>query len=203
MDKRKVIIAISGYARTGKDTLCKFLIDEYKKYGFVAKRFSFADALKEDLKDYVSSYGYDIFSLDGEEKELFRPLMVWKGFYHRSKTSGTYFCDILDKKISDDKDVDVAIITDLRYAEYEKDELQFVKDRGGFVIALSRILDRSLGRYQLPANNEENLNFEIIRKNADLDIELPNIFDRNGNIIEDRKMLIQLTLDKITGLHIA
>lgn len=200
MNKKKTIVAISGYARTGKDTLCKFLIDEYKRYGLVAKRFSFADALKEDLKEYVSTYGCDIFSLDGEEKELFRPLMVWKGSYHRKKTSGRYFCDILQKKIESDDDVDVAIITDLRYAEYEKDELQFVKDRGGLVITLSRILDPKLGRYQQPANNDEYVNFEVIRKFSDLDLEFPNLFDENGRILEDKKDLIQSTLNKITSL---
>lgn len=198
--KNKKIIAISGYARTGKDTLCNLLIEHFKEFGIKAERFSFADELKNDLSPYLQSeYGVDIFSLSGAEKELFRPLMLWKGYYHRVKTQGTYFHEILNKKISE-SDCDIAIITDLRYAEYENDEADFVKNKGGFIISLRRYESHS-ENYRIfaqPANSDEEKNQKVIDENySNLALDWSTILDSDGLVRKDKQLIVSSVLNSI------
>lgn len=61
----RLIIGVAGQARSGKDTIAKFLIDNF---GF--KRFAFADQLKGIVN---GMFGWDERHTDGELKEVDDP----------------------------------------------------------------------------------------------------------------------------------
>jgi hypothetical protein len=116
--KHKHIIGISGYARSGKDTLADALIHEFCHRNVCASRFKFANILKKAI-----SRSFEIvelpFSVDTEntdDKNQIRPLMV----------EFAKFCRVRDKDIFAKRTVDeierffrignqVAVVADLRY----------------------------------------------------------------------------------------
>jgi hypothetical protein len=88
--KGKILIGFCGYARSGKDTLAKGLINMLN-----FKRISFADTLKEDLNEFFRiSVQEDLANkgmiiplsaidfvnpINNELKEILRPYMIWFG----------------------------------------------------------------------------------------------------------------------------
>lgn len=78
-----MIIGLSGYARSGKDTVAEFLIEEYD-----FKRVAFADTIRDilyamnpsigsqGLKEMVDNYGWDVAKANGEVRALLQTLGV-------------------------------------------------------------------------------------------------------------------------------
>lgn len=130
------MIGISGAARSGKDTLCRSLIREFQKINKQAVRKSLAgDIIKNDLNVLTQSkLSLNCFTENTKEKELLRPLMVEYGKLMRNISQGRYFTSnfSLEPNI-------INIIPDIRYAEYENDEIYWLKDEmNGFLIFLER-----------------------------------------------------------------
>lgn len=156
------IIGISGAARCGKDTLCRGLIREFEKIGIKAKRKSIAgDTVKNDLKNLLyEKIQFDTFTENNEEKESVRPLLVEYGKIMRQKTNGRYFIEKF--KIEENF---INIIPDIRYAEYPKDELYWLKNEmNGLSIFIEReeIYD---------ANETEKINNKFIKEIADFNLK--------------------------------
>jgi len=131
-----LVIGISGAARSGKDTLCRSLIREFKKVNKQAVRKSLAgDIIKNDLNILIQSkLNLNCFTENTKEKELLRPLMVEYGKLMRNKTHGRYFTS--NFLLEPDK---INIIPDIRYAEYKNDEIYWLKNEmNGFLIFLER-----------------------------------------------------------------
>lgn len=152
------LIGISGAARSGKDTLCRALIREFKKINLIAIRKSIAgDTIKKDLQEILmQKLKIDSFTENINEKTLIRPMLVEYGKLMRNTTQGRYFIDNFE--YSKNK---INIIPDIRYAEYKKDELCWLKDESkGVLIFLEReeISD---------ANETEKINNKIIRNFSD------------------------------------
>ena len=84
--------------------------------------------------------GIDVNACTAEEKELARPILVGYGISLRNQTKGKYFRDGLDAVMAGyRKSPDTYfVLTDLRFAEYEYDEPQWVKDHGGVIVHISR-----------------------------------------------------------------
>lgn len=156
------IIGISGAARCGKDTLCRGLIREFDKIGIKAVRKSIAgDTVKNDLKAILfEKIQFDSFTEDNQEKESVRPLLVEYGKIMRQKTNGRYFIDQF--KIEEDC---VNIIPDIRYAEYLKDELYWLKNE---MNGLSIFIDRE---EIFDANDTEKINNKLIKEVADFHLK--------------------------------
>lgn len=88
--KGKILIGLCGYARSGKDTLAKGLINLLN-----FKRLSFADTLKEDLNYFFKIPVMEdlerkgiilpleavdfVNPMNNEVKEILRPYMIWFG----------------------------------------------------------------------------------------------------------------------------
>ena len=135
------IIALTALAQTGKDTFCQVLIKELAKMGYIGMRQALADSLKAELTDLLwENFGINIFNCSDEEKNLVRPLLVDYGKIKRQVSNGTYWWSLLEKKIEQTawQDNVVHIITDVRYAEYEKDENFFIQKHNGILVHLSR-----------------------------------------------------------------
>jgi hypothetical protein len=156
-------IGLSGYARAGKDSLCVALIEIFKeRYNLEAKRFSIAgDCIRKDLDKLVSDKtDLSVYTNNDKEKTLLRPLFVEYGRLMRNTTKGRYFIE----KLSTDKTFrknNISIITDIRYTEYPKDEVWWLKDEvKGILFYIER-------EGLKPANNFELANGKIIKSLAD------------------------------------
>jgi hypothetical protein len=152
------LIGISGAARVGKDTLCRALIREFKKINLIAIRKSIAgDTVKKDLQELLmQKLNIDSFTENTDEKTLLRPILVEYGKLMRNTSQGRYFIDNFEYSRNT-----INIIPDIRYAEYKRDELSWLKDESkGVLIFLEReeISD---------ANETEKINNKIIRNFAD------------------------------------
>lgn len=149
----KRIILISGYARSGKDTLANALTKELAHLEPV--RVKFADPLKRAVQLVLKELGLghiDAFTEDEELKKILRPLMVEVG-----KCARAIDKDVFVKAAwRDIKDLfangkNVAIVPDLRYFN----EIELFKewsDRNGWRLNHLRICRVGNG-----AANEEEL----------------------------------------------
>ena len=118
------VIAIGGVARVGKDTFSNSLIHLFKREGLEAQRVAFADALKDDLNDFLlAKTGVNAYSNDEEEKILVRPLLVEYGRLMRALSNGRYWIDIVKEKIEKNTENDIiSILSDVRY----RNEIEWV-----------------------------------------------------------------------------
>src|SRR5208337_1055535 len=103
--------------------------------------------------------GFSAYTQVPEQKTVIRPFLVWYGDAQRKRTDGTYWRDIIDNKLREGSE-DFAIITDVRYAHYPKDEIQWVRDDwNGIVVHVSRfIVENGNKAYILPPNEHEMIN---------------------------------------------
>lgn len=85
-----MIIAITGFATSGKDTFFKLLAEDNPKH----IRVAFADELKKTAAPYIKSlYNIDIFNCTPEDKEIARPILIAIGCWARDNISDTYWVD--------------------------------------------------------------------------------------------------------------
>jgi hypothetical protein len=175
------IIGISGAARSGKDTLCDALITQFSLFSIKAERKSIAgDTIKNDLKQILlEKCKIDPFILkNDEEKEIIRPILLEYGKLQRNLTKGQYFIDKFEEK--NDSHSHVTIIPDIRYAEYENDEIYWLKNKkNGLLIFIER--ENILG-----ANETEKTNNVIIKKHADYVLKWDTL---NTKDINDLKII--------------
>lgn len=172
------IIGIAGASRSGKDTLCRSLIRILKeKYNIEAERMSIAgDLIKKNLQNIImNSVGIDSFTENTEEKELIRPLLVEYGKLMRKWTEGRYFVEnfqnINEKTL---------IIPDIRYAEYEKDEIHWIRNEvNGYLIFLERENIKD-------ANETEKINNKKLKVLSNCCIYWGKLDENNEN---DRKII--------------
>ena len=198
------MIALSGVARSGKDTFCKLLIEILSERGIKARRYSFADELKNDLNSFFKDrMGVSIWSCSPDEKELLRPMLVEYGKYWRIKSNGTHWTSKVLKKIQSDTAEEriLPIITDVRYSVYEFDEADWVKKNNGVLIHIERYTNeifRGDSKYGSdffypcpniqkifikPVNDEEFKNDPIIKSIADFKFE----WETNNNEVQLKK----------------
>ena len=172
-------IGIAGVARSGKDSLAleiENLITSYK--GRTIYRTSLARPLKEDCKDFIKQYlGLNVFTDNNEEKATFREFLVWYGKVKRQQTEGKYWTNLLDQRVKKFQP-DICIIPDIRYQEYEQDEVSWLKAKqNNILIHLQRIAIN--GEIVPPANMDESINDSIIQNSADYKIVWPTFTDEN------------------------
>ena len=121
------VIGISGVARVGKDTFTESLIKLFEAEGLTAQRVAFADALKDDINDFLlAKTGVNAYTSSTEEKILLRPLLVEYGKLMRSLTEGQYWINIVKEKI--DKNTTnniISILSDVRY----RNEIEWVNSQ--------------------------------------------------------------------------
>lgn len=170
----KQVIGLSGVAGSGKDTLFNLL----SLRNLNIKRFALADILKQEISPFLKDlYGIDILNCSRDEKNLVRPILVEHGKIRRTLTSGTYWTSKLTQGIKEFISLDpknVAIITDIRYAEYEEDELFWLKKTlNGHLIHITMTLGK--GEKLQPPNKEEEINDPVLRKFSDLRIIWPKV----------------------------
>ena len=139
---KPLIIGISGVARSGKDTFAAILIKQLELKGKRVKRLALAAPLKEFCDEFCQkNLGISAFTQNNDEKLMIRPMLVWFGDAKRKQTNGRFWVDLADKTIKDAEaeGYDYAIVTDVRYDHYERDEVHWLKhEREGILIHVSQ-----------------------------------------------------------------
>jgi hypothetical protein len=182
------MIGISGIAGAGKDLFCKLLLKEIQ-----GTRIALADPLKEETRGFIlQKYAIDILNCSLEEKNKVRDLLVFYGSIKRYETKGAYWTEKAQKKVDACKGVPV--ITDVRYAEYESDEVHWLKHKNkGTLVHLRKYCEIETHGPQVkrvyfdPPNEDERRNDPKLMEKSDYCIEWPHV--ENAAPEEIRKTL--------------
>jgi len=162
-------IGLSGFAGCGKDLFFRLFRDLMKsEYGVDCYRYALADALKKKCKrEILNIYGVDSLNCPRDQKEVIRGYLINFAAKKRAETQGRFFIDILDKEIQHGKHKfgDVIVITDVRFAEFPKDEVYWLKNqkRGVLAYIQKTNLDDS---FQCAPNETEAVNDPKVREEA-------------------------------------
>ena len=200
------IIGICGYARSGKNLFADIASTVLKNNNKKVVQLSLANKLKEELySTLVDKVNISPFTEDDTEKKLIRPMLVAYGNLMRNVSNGTYWTDILENVIMNEyADYDYIFVTDIRYCEYESDEIFWLKNKmNGKLVHISRYelgSDISDKLYIQPANEHELKNDPKLKEYADECLEWESI----GNSVYKRymsKLQVINTLSKI-GIRI-
>jgi len=182
-------IGISGVAGCGKNTLSTIIIKLLQRMGLPYRELSIAKNLKEEVS-WVSRelYGINSSNCTREEKDTIRPLLVAHGEIKRKLSNGRHWVEMLNKELAPDK---INIITDIRYNQYEKDEVFWLKNEiNGVLIHLSRYNQLEPGRdYFLPANEAEKRNDPLIKRESDFLLKWRTEENQIKKIISAEKLL--------------
>ena len=111
-------------------------------------------------------YGIDSFNCTREEKDLIRPFLVAHGQIKRNMSQGRHWIEQLNKELEPEK---VNIITDVRFNQFDKDEVFWAKNEiNAVVIHISRFIEKD-GRREFvpPANSTESENDPKVKAEAD------------------------------------
>jgi len=139
-----MIIGLSGYAQSGKDTVAKILVE---KYGY--KRIAFADPIRNllyemdplipkgygesiinyRLQDMVDTYGWDKVKVDFPEA---RRLLQDFGLSARKLFGDTFW---IYQALSDVAPQDKVVVSDVRF----ENEAQWIQEFGGQIWRVKRV----------------------------------------------------------------
>ena len=184
-----IVVGISGVARSGKNLLCELLMQNLYLEGYTSKPFALAADLKNDCDEFLyKKCDLNVWTDLTEDKTQFREFLVWYGDLKRKQSNGRYWIDKLDRRIST-YEGDVAIVTDVRYDHYDKDEVHWIKEeKQGLLIHLKRFKrdDTNFVQYTKPANDHESLNDRSLYEKADINITWETVKNpRKNDVIID------------------
>lgn len=158
-DLNKKIIAIAGNARSGKDTLGKYLSQILNDCGISTSLNSFAKALKSEVDPLLmKSVGISAFTENSDEKKIIRDFLVFWGSDFRRKLDENVWINELEKSY-DGKSI--LIVTDLRF----QNELKWVRENNGIILFISRVDENN--QIIPPANSYEEVNNKLLLENCD------------------------------------
>ena len=158
----KKIIAIAGNARSGKDTLGKYISEILNEHKISTCLNSFAKALKLEVDPLLKkTIGISAFTENSDEKKIIRDFLVFWGSDVRRKLDENVWINEV-KKTSNDQSV--LIITDLRF----ENEMKWIKENNGIVLYISRVDEN--GVEIGPANKYEEINNKILLKSSDISL---------------------------------
>lgn len=170
---KKTIIGISGFARSGKDTLAKSVKRCLEDQGFKVSLFSFAQALKYDIDDFCSSkLGITSFCEDTSQKEKIRPMLIAYGNCQRNITNGTYWINRVKPQVDSffSGGGDFAIISDLRFKEFDYDEYDFFRSYPKNLIFTVSLVNED-GIMNGAAHESEERSFPFFLSNSDFNLK--------------------------------
>lgn len=188
---RKIkVIDVGGVARAGKDTFVSILLRLLNENGHKAGKVALADPLKGYADRFLQeNLGISAYTQVPEEKLLIRPMLVWFGDAKRKQTNGRFWVDLATKRIDemDAAGYDYAVVSDVRYDHYERDELYWGKvEMNGILVHVSRYTEETVKTSKVsksqtvkvfvpPANDHEMINDPKIKRAADHIIEWPTL----------------------------
>ena len=169
-----MVIGLSGVAGAGKDLFFSLLSKRLN-----CQKFSLADALKTETVPFCrDQYGIHPLTCSREEKDLIRPLLVFHGTFKRDLSEGRHWIEELNKKINKNNLTNsIVIITDIRYDDYSKDEVYWLKrELGGILVHISlyeeipSLCGSHTKNFKGPINDEEARNNPKLESQADYNV---------------------------------
>lgn len=135
-----VIIGFGSHARSGKNSVCKFIIDKFSKENggpYDIKMYAFADELKAEIRGRERQLceQYNVVYNPDKEGKCRELLQFWGTDFRRVQDQEYWI-----KKLSSRLDIDlpqIALISDVRF----RNEVEFIKDRDGYYIKVERYKD--------------------------------------------------------------
>lgn len=176
-------LSCCGSANSGKDTLQQALTSILEKYNIKSRRYSFGDFIKAEMRDFLLfCHGVDIFNCSRAEKDSIRDLIIKYGYGRRKETNGLAFIEQLEDYLKENrtirgKQIYFPIITDLRFKEYDYDEVDFCKENNGLILYVQKL--DSHGDPILPIIPVEIENDPKLRAAADYIISWPDGMNLN------------------------
>ena len=180
MQKKRIIVGLSGVAGSGKDTFFSLLSKERN-----FRRLALADELKSSIRDeLINDYDIDILSCSREEKEVVRPRLIEFAKKMRFESKGRHWINkVMPKILSSQDDI---CITDVRYDDYENDEIHWLKNEIGGILVHISMYDEIQGSrvFKSAPNEEEARNDPKIKAKADFIVQWPRISgDLKGSVV--------------------
>jgi len=169
-----MIIGLSGVAGAGKDLFFGLLSKKLN-----CQKIALADALKEEVAPFSQDqYGINPLTCTRKEKDLIRPLLVFHGSFKRNLSEGRHWINKLNKEIKNNLTNSIVIITDIRYDDYPKDEVYWLKEElEGLLVHVSvykevpGLCGSHYKSFKQPINEEEARNDPKIKAQADYTVE--------------------------------
>lgn len=190
------MIAISGNATSGKDTLFSIIQEILESKNIKCSRYALADDLKLEINQFtLSNYGISAFTKNPKEKETIRPLMVVHGKIKRNLTFGKYWTSLLQQKI--DLAIEsgiLPIVTDIRYCEFSEDEHFWAKNVNKATLIHVTRFDKDNNKIE-PANQDEAENELKLILNAHATVVWPTT-DNKEFLIDLVKVQLKDILQK-------
>lgn len=177
MKHKYTILGISGLAGSGKDTFYQMLSSRRD-----FKRYALADELKKEIRDeLIKDYNVDVLTCSRQEKEIVRPRLVEFAKKVRFESQGRHWVNLLESKILPLKEN--VCITDVRYDDYEKDEIYWLKqEMGGILVHISQYEELDdIKIFAKPPNEEEARNDPKVKNKADYIIEWPRLLSYSNS----------------------
>lgn len=140
-----ILIGLSGFAESGKDTFFKLLADKIPN----CKKFALADQLKSELQPFImDSYGVDITNCSRQEKDFFRGFLIAHAACRRQSTRGKYWHHFIEAEVINHvKSGGISVITDIRHTTEIDDDIFWLKRLGGISVHISK--------YEMVSNNNK------------------------------------------------
>ena len=184
----KKYIGVSGVARSGKNLFCDIAIKQLSQKGVKAKQYALAYYLKKDCEEFIKiKLGLDVFTEKTDDKTIFREMLVWYGGVKRKQTEGAYWTSMLQKDIEAD-DNEVIFVSDIRYDQYPKDEVYWIKEvLGGYLVHVSKYTynDWDERVFTEPPNEHEKLNDPLVKLKSDYLLQWKQSDIKDGLIIDN------------------
>lgn len=183
------LIGLCGLARSGKDTFFALAREYFQNYDIKCIRFSFADALKYDVKDFLlEKVGISSFTEDDNQKEIIRDFLVAYGTKLMRRMDADYWIKKIQNQVKNSiSNGFCPVITDVRYLN----ELEWAVNMGGTCIHLDR------SGNQAP-NEEEAENDPLLKMKCDYHLKWDNFENRST---EYRFNIVAKTIDHILNIN--
>ena len=190
---KTIYIGVSGVAGSGKDMFFSLLQKQLVKTNLPVHRYALADDLKKECSVYLKKHhDIDILSCSRKDKDLVRPFLVFHGTLKRNRSLGRHWIECMNKRLSKDKPEGVVCVTDIRYNEYEKDEVNWLKKELGGVLV--HITQEGIE----PINSEEETQDPKLRLDCSYKIEWPHV---SGSLEEVESQLLKYVEQFISWLE--
>ena len=173
------LIGISGVAGSGKDLFYSLLKDHIN-----CEKFSLAEEIKSEMRDFIfNNYSIDILNCSWHEKNSVRSYLVAHGMSRRERSKGKFWIDKIEPKIKESifkhycieggKDDMYPVVTDIRFDEYEQDEVYWLKNEMGGILVHISLFEFKNGKkiFNKPANSDEASQNPRLLEKADYIIE--------------------------------
>jgi hypothetical protein len=188
-------IGIAGVARCGKDSLFKRISRLFGEKN--SARLALADELKQEIDDtfLLDKFGISAFTINEYEKDLVRPIIIAYAHVYRVRTEGTHWSSKLQPKVKSLREINVhPIITDIRFDEYENDEVTWLHNNDGILVYLER--EQKDGSPLPPPNSTEAENDPKLRAKADVFFSIPTYEVGDESMEKDVDEYIRSGLEK-------